>query len=144
MKQKSNLARLLKAAQKAQKHSHAPYSGCSVGASLLTHKGQIFSGCNVENASYGGTVCAERTAVFKAVSDAGPLKIAEICVLSPPVAKKPWPPCGLCRQVIQEFATPTTMVHLATPKGVQKSILFSDLFPSGFSGDSLPKTSQKK
>ncbi len=73
-----------------------------IGAAVLMGDGRIFSGCNVENASFGGTVCAERAAIFKAISEGAPKNIKEVLVISD--AEKPWPPC-VCRQVIAEFAT---------------------------------------
>src|SRR5690348_9517727 len=89
---------LYEKAIQAQKHSYSPYSGCKVGAALRTRGGEIFSGCNVENSSYGATVCAERVAVQKAVSECGKIEIMEIMVVTD--ASPPWPPCGLCRQVM--------------------------------------------
>ena len=92
--------------------------------------GQIFAGCNVENASYGGTVCAERVAIFKAISEGATRKIKEVMVISD--ADKPWPPCGFCRQVIAEFAEKSTLVHTANLKKKMKSFRFSEIFPEGF------------
>lgn len=102
--------RLLQAAADARKAAHAPYSNYHVGAALLTTTGRIFTGCNVENASYGLTNCAERTAIFSAVA-AGEKQFAAIAIVAggPPA---PYP-CGACRQVIAEFCEPNLPVFIA-------------------------------
>jgi cytidine deaminase len=123
-------SQLYEAALKAQKNAHAPYSHALIGAAVLMSDGQIFAGCNVENASYGGTVCAERVAIFKAISEGATRKIKEVMVISD--ADKPWPPCGFCRQVIAEFAEKSTLVHTANLKKKMKSFRFSEIFPEGF------------
>lgn len=126
----TSLKTLLTAAQKAQKFSYAPYSKAFIGSALLTQKNQIYTGTNVENASYGGTVCAERVAILKAVSENKNLKIKEILVINN--FSEAWPPCGLCRQVIAEFCTPKTLVHISNQKGQVQTLLFKDLFPMSF------------
>jgi cytidine deaminase len=90
--------RLIEAAKEAQKHAYCPYSHYPVGAAVLTESGAIYTGCNVENASYGLAICAERVAIFKAVS-AGEKKVMALAV-----SAKSAKPCGACRQVIIEFA----------------------------------------
>jgi len=120
---------LLKWALEGQKNSYAPYSGKHIGAAVLMDNGKMYSGCNVENASYGGTVCAERTAIFKAISE-GAKKIKEVMVVSS--EQNPWPPCGFCRQVIAEFASPETLIHLANPQGQSRTLKFTELFPEAF------------
>ncbi|MCX7978759.1 MAG: cytidine deaminase [Bdellovibrionaceae bacterium] len=125
-----HLIKMFRLALEAQKRAHAPYSHRYIGAAVLTEEGEIFSGCNVENASFGGTVCAERVAILKAVSETERPQIREILVVSN--EREPWPPCGLCRQVIAEFAGPKTLVHIANPHGVFETFRFSDLFPAGF------------
>ncbi|GAB4030012.1 MAG: cytidine deaminase [Elusimicrobiota bacterium] len=90
--------KLIEQAKKAQKHSYSPYSRYPVGAAVLGESGRIYTGCNVENASFGLSMCAERTAIFKAIS-AGEKKIRDVCVVA-----KSATPCGACRQVILEFA----------------------------------------
>lgn len=122
--------KLFQAACEAQKRAHAPYSGALIGAAVLMNDGKIYSGCNVENASYGGTVCAERVAIFKAVSEGSPKKIKEILVVSD--AEKPWPPCGFCRQVIAEFADENTVIHTANLQNKMKSFSFPEIFPEAF------------
>jgi len=127
--------KLLKSATEARKHAYAPYSGCKVGAAIRTTDGQIFQGCNVENSSYGATVCAERGAIQTAVAKHGKFKIAEILVLTQ--ASPPWPPCGLCRQVIAEFAAKNLIIHSVNPKGEIRSTSFQDLCPDAFTPDHL-------
>lgn len=122
--------KLFTAACAAQKRAHAPYSGAFIGAAVLMKDGSIHSGCNVENASYGGTVCAERVAIFKAVSEGAEKQIKEILVVSD--AEKPWPPCGFCRQVIAEFATDKTLIHTANLQGKIISFQFPEIFPEAF------------
>ncbi|HEX7675749.1 MAG TPA: cytidine deaminase [Bdellovibrio sp.] len=122
--------KLFDAACVAQKRAHAPYSHALIGAAVLMADGQIFSGCNVENASFGGTVCAERVAIFKAVSEGAKKDIKEVLVVSD--AEKPWPPCGFCRQVIAEFGSENTLIHTANLQGKMKTFKFADIFPEAF------------
>jgi cytidine deaminase len=122
--------KLFDAAAKAQKNAHAPYSDAHIGAAVLMSDGKIYSGCNVENASFGGTVCAERIAIFKAISEGAPKHITEVLVVSD--ADKPWPPCGFCRQVIAEFADEKTVIHTANLKGTLKTFTFPEIFPEAF------------
>ncbi len=91
-------------------------------------------GCNVENSTYGATVCAERSAVSNMVSYAGSQEIVEICVVSD--ATPPWPPCGICRQVLTEFAADPT-IHLANGNGIHQSIKLSKIFPMAFTPQHL-------
>lgn len=133
--------RLVKEARQAQKRSHAPYSGFKIGAAVLTANGDIFGGANVENSSYGATVCAERVAIWSAVTDSqrnssmtsGLLDV--VCVVSS--SPEAWPPCGMCRQVISEFAHADTLVLTQGLKGPVKSYKFSELFPESFSAEFL-------
>jgi len=134
LNENKNLQLLVTQAALAQKQAYAPYSQFKVGAALLTNSGKIFSGCNVENASYGGTNCAERTAIFTAVTCEGNFQIKDMVVITS--GDKPWPPCGLCRQVIFEFSTEKTMIHIAqNHKGIQKiikSYTIKELLPEAF------------
>lgn len=123
-------------------HAHSPYSHFQVAAAVELESGEIFGGCNIENASYGGTVCAERVAIWKALSERPRSKIRRILVLTD--QDKPWPPCGFCRQVMAEFATPQTEVLLANPAGVQKTWKFIDLLPEAFGADDLMSDSRSK
>jgi cytidine deaminase len=120
---------LIEVARTAAKHAHAPYSRFTVGAALLTTRGEIFQGCNVENASYGLTNCAERTAIFTAVSQLGPkLEIRAIAVVN--AGRKPCSPCGACRQVIYEFGPRATVFFLSSAGWEELPI--TDLLPFGF------------
>jgi cytidine deaminase len=121
--------RLLQAARKAMKHAYAPYSHFRVGAALLTTKGKLFSGCNVENSSYGLTNCAERTAIFAAIAETGPsLKIRAIAIVND--QDVPCSPCGACRQVIYEFG-PNATVFFQSSAGSKESLI-TELLPEGF------------
>jgi cytidine deaminase len=128
---------LVKAASDARKRSYSPYSGHKVGAAIRLKNGEIFAGCNVENSSYGGTVCAERTAIFKAVSEEGKIKITEVAVVTD--SAEPWPPCGFCRQVIAEFASPEIPLYAANLQGDLRVSRFGDIFPNAFTPEFLAK-----
>ena len=121
--------RLLRSARKVMKNAYAPFSNFRVGAAILTSKGQIFVGCNVENSSYGMTNCAERTAIFSAIAKAGPeLEIHAVAVVNDHGV--PCSPCGACRQVIYEFG-PRAIVFYQGEKGPKQSLI-TDLLPEGF------------
>jgi cytidine deaminase len=121
--------KLVEAARAAARHAYAPYSHFKVGAAVLTAKNEIFSGCNVENASYGLTNCAERTAVFSAVAQSGPdLLIKAIAVVNDQAV--PCSPCGACRQVIYEFG-PDAIVVFQSATGWKESPI-TELLPEGF------------
>lgn len=122
--------KLFEAACKVRRHAHAPYSNALIGAAVMMSNGDIFAGCNVENASYGGTVCAERVAIWNAISNGAPKHIKEILVVSD--AEKPWPPCGFCRQVIAEFANEQTQIHITNVDGKLKTFPFPAIFPEAF------------
>jgi cytidine deaminase len=122
--------RLTAAAMRAMKNAHAPYSKFKVGAALLTTTGKIFFGCNVENASYGMTNCAERTAIFTAVAQLGPkMEIRAIAVANNQNA--PCSPCGACRQVIYEFG-PRAVVFFRGKSGKDTELPITKLLPEGF------------
>jgi cytidine deaminase len=120
---------LLRAARKTMKHAHAPYSHFRVGAALLSAKGELFSGCNVENASYGLANCAERTAIFSAVARSGP-KLNIRCIAVVNDQGVPCSPCGACRQVIYEFG-PEAIVFFLSSNGWKESHI-TELLPEGF------------
>ena len=126
---------LLEAARAARHNAHSPYSGFKIGAAIRLQNGAIFGGCNVENASYGATICAERGAILGAVASVGAIPIVEILVLSD--ASPPWPPCGMCRQVIGEFAAPNCLIWCVNEAGEGFSQSFETLFPRGFGGANL-------
>ncbi|MCX7732827.1 MAG: cytidine deaminase [candidate division WOR-3 bacterium] len=119
--------RLLTAAQRAARRAYAPYSGFPVGAAVLTAGGKVYSGANVENGSYGLTVCAERIAVFKAVN-AGVRQIKAILVYTP--TDNFTPPCGACLQVLSEFANEAVII-LACRQGTRQ-LKLSNLLPLQF------------
>jgi cytidine deaminase len=130
---------LIQAALQARKRAYAPYSHYQVGAALLTCDGKIYQGCNIENASYGATNCAERTAVFKAISE-GYRKFAAIAVCGgaeghPPVDYAY--PCGICRQVMLEFAEDDFVILVAKDTSDYKEYTLKELLPAGFGGDSI-------
>jgi len=120
-------------ASEAAKHAYSPYSKAQVGSALLTSEGKAYSGCNIENASYGGTVCAERVAIFKAISEKK-VKIEKIYVYT----KEGWPPCGMCRQVMSEFASPNLEIIIGDEAGKETVMKFKDLMPLSFTPDYLP------
>lgn len=118
---------LLAAALAARKNAYAPYSKFAVGAAVRTADGKIFTGCNVENASYGLSCCAERCAIFAAVG-AGERKFTVLCVVAD--TKEPVSPCGACRQVMAEFNIPE--IILANTNGDVKIYTPEELLPYGF------------
>jgi len=121
--------KLEQAAAKVMKHAHAPYSNFHVGAAILLASGKIFSGCNVENASYSMTNCAERTAIFSAVAALGPkIEIRAVAVTNDQGA--PCSPCGACRQVIYEFGPDATIFFQGASGPKQAHI--TELLPEGF------------
>lgn len=125
---------LLAEARKAREHAYVPYSRFPVGAALLTEDGSVFRGCNVENASYGLTNCAERIALFKAISE-GKRRFAALAV----IADTPGPvaPCGACRQVMAELCPPNMKVYLANLKGDLKETTVEKLLPDSFGREEL-------
>ena len=131
---------VVSAALKARKQAYAPYSHWTVGAALFTKDGKIYEGCNIENAAYTPTNCAERTAFFKAVSE-GAREFAAIAIVGGYDTKEPesiCAPCGVCRQVMMEFCDPDTFrVILGTKDGVQVSQTLKELLPYGFGPDTL-------
>ncbi|MBM3311584.1 MAG: cytidine deaminase [Candidatus Aminicenantes bacterium] len=131
-------AKLLAAALKARKKAYAPYSRFSVGAAVLASDGRVFSGCNVENASFGLTCCAERNAIFAMVASGGK-KIQEVLVIGE--TAEPLPPCGACRQVMAEFASPSTVIHLCNRRGESLDVTLEELLPRRFRLDKRPARS---
>lgn len=121
---------LLRAARAAMARAWSPYSRFRVGAALLAEDGTVFSGCNVENASFGLTICAERTAVVKAVSE-GRTRFLAIAVVTD--SDRPLQPCGACRQFLAEFA-PDLRVLAAGREGAHEETRLSELLPGAFTG----------
>lgn len=139
------LKKLYAIAKKARSNAHAPHSGCQVGAAIRLANGKVYPGCNVENSSYGGTVCAERGALQTAVCAEGKISVAEILVVTDAVP--PWLPCGLCRQVISEFVGDAPggdiAIHATNTKGQMISTTFTALYPGLFSPKEL-RAGQKR
>lgn len=121
---------LVQKALEARRFAYAPYSRFQVGAALLTKNGAVYTGCNVENASYGLTNCAERTAVFKAVSE-GDGEFERIAIVGD--TENPLAPCGACRQVLAEFFQPDALVIMANLKGERVTKTVEALLPGAFS-----------
>lgn len=117
-------------ARKAMDTAYAPYSKFRVGAALLTASGKVYTGCNVEIASFGATNCAERTAIFKAVSEEGRIKIDKIAIASDD--EDYIYPCGICRQVMAEFADDEMELICTKKNGEYKKIRFGDILPNAF------------
>ena len=121
-------ARLIKLAQEAAQKAYAPYSGFNVGAALLCKSGNVYTGCNVENSSYGASNCAERTAVFKAVSE-GERDFVKIAIVSEKGGLTF--PCGICRQVLSEFMPNGNIVLYSDEQGI-KEFTLNELLPYAF------------
>jgi len=130
-------ADLIAAARAAAGRAYCPYSRFTVGAAVLTDRGEIFSGCNVENASYGLTICAERNAIFQAVARSEkPLVIQAVLVFTP--TSEPTAPCGACRQVINEFGPEAQIFSVCDGTAMIESRL-SGLLPKAFGPANLAK-----
>ncbi len=134
-----NYDNLVKTAIDMTKRSYAPYSHFHVGAALLDKNGKIWTGCNIENAAYGPSNCAERTAIFKAVSE-GIRDFEAIAIVGGPEDENGkvqiqdfCPPCGVCRQVLSEFCSRDFKIVLADGKGEQKVFTLAQLLPESFS-----------
>lgn len=125
---------LIEIAKDAQSRAYAPYSNFKVGAALVSKSGKIFTGCNVENSSYSLTCCAERVAVFKAVSE-GETQFKSITIVGD--AADFTPPCGACRQVLYDLGGPELTVYLVHPKGKVKTLTCDDLLPYPFGSTHL-------
>lgn len=130
---------LIGQAMKAREYSYSPYSGFSVGAALLCQNGQTFCGCNIENAAFGPSNCAERTAFFKAVSE-GNRDFCAIAIVGGKTGeelKKLTFPCGVCRQVMAEFCKPDFLVIVAKSETEYKVYPLQEILPHGFGAESL-------
>ena len=127
------LMRLLEQATAAREFAYVPYSKYKVGAAVLTKSGKVYTGCNIENAAYGPSVCAERTAIFKAVSE-GEREFDAIAVATSNGVS----PCGVCRQVIREFANDIPVI-MGDLRGNSIVMTLSELLPNSFGPDKLPR-----
>src|SRR5215470_1774159 len=127
---------LFKAASDARSNAYAPYSKLKIGAAVMTKDGEVFAGCNVENSSYGLSVCGERAAIFRAVAE-GHKDISAVAIIADTAA--PPPPCGMCRQVMAELASPNLEIRARNLKGREQRYWLSRLLPNTFSGRFLRK-----
>ena len=127
-------AKLIASATASRERAYAPYSNFKVGAALLGKSGRVYTGCNVENAAYGPSMCAERAAVIKAVSE-GEREFEAIAIAS----ENGVSPCGTCRQVMMEFAPDMTVI-IADTEGNTRLTTVRALLPDGFTPDQLPRT----
>ncbi|OQR84306.1 cytidine deaminase [Achlya hypogyna] len=139
--QSINWTELENAARKASTAAYAPYSNFQVGAALLTSDGQIFAGCNVENASYPLGNCAERTAVYAARVQGGMTHIEAICIYTP--TEKATSPCGACRQVLNEFG-PTMVVRMICDSDEVLETTIDHLLPFGFGPKNLQEAKETR
>ena len=128
---------LVSLAKDAMKKAYSPYSGYKVGAALLCKDGSVYTGCNVENASFSATNCAERTAFFKAISEGKrEFSAIAICGGKDGVIEGLFPPCGVCRQVMREFCEDDFEIHLITQDGVETYTL-GELLPVSFAPNTI-------
>jgi homotetrameric cytidine deaminase len=123
------------AAKTIRKRAYTPYSGFKVGAALTDRGGNLYTGCNVENASYGATICAERNAVLQAVGDGVTSGFRALVIVSD--STPPAPPCALCLQVLAEFCSQDLTVCLADLDGIQERLTLKELLPRPFNQKSL-------
>ena len=129
--------KLCELAKEAMTHSYSPYSGYKVGAALLCKDGTVYTGCNIENASYTPTICAERTAIFKAVYDGHRDFVAiAVCGGKDGIITGQFPPCGVCRQVMREFCGDDFMIHMVKPEGYE-TVTLAQLLPYSFSNANM-------
>ncbi|GGP10549.1 cytidine deaminase [Oceanobacillus neutriphilus] len=126
--------KLLEEAIQIRSRAYVPYSQFPVGAALLTSSGKIYTGCNIENAAYPSTCCAERVAIFKAISD-GETEFEEMAVAAD--TKRPVPPCGTCRQVMSEFFAPDMVIHLTNLNKDVQTLTTDQLLPFSFQKEDM-------
>ncbi len=126
---------LILAASKVRENSYAPFSRFKVGAAVLTQTGRIYTGCNIENSSFGLTICAERVAIFRAIAD-GERKFKAIAIVT--ATRNFTPPCGACRQVLSDLAGNIVVVMVNTNNQI-KTVRLRSLLPFAFTGNNLKK-----
>jgi len=131
--------KLIQKAEEVRKNAYVPYSGFAVGAALFCDNGNIYTGCNIENSSYGLTVCAERVALFKAISS-GEKRFRALAISAGTI--RPIPPCGACRQVLAEFNQNLEII-MTSNSGENKTYFLSELLPEPFTQDFLIKEVKK-
>ena len=132
-----NMETLIDKAAKIRKNAYVPYSSFPVGAAVLTKGGKVYTGCNIENAAYPVSCCAERVAIFKAISN-GETSFQAIAVIGD--TERPIPPCGSCRQVMSEFFDKQTTIHLANLNGQTETLSMETLLPFSFQPKDLNST----
>lgn len=124
----------------AMENAYAPYSGCKVGAALLCADGAVYTGCNIENAAFGPTNCAERTAFFKAVSEGQrSFSAIAVCGGKDGIITGAFPPCGVCRQVMREFCADDFAIYLVGENGAYETLTLAQLLPYSFQADRFQK-----
>ena len=131
--------KLIELAIEAREHAYVPYSKFAVGAALLTREGKVYQGCNIENASYGATNCAERTAFFRAIYD-GERDFTAIAIVGGPAdapISELCAPCGICRQVMAEFCKPDFKIYLSKGDGKVVESSLTNMLPFSFTKDDL-------
>ena len=136
---KETIQNMIEEAMESLQYSYSPYSNFKVAAALLTKQGNIYTGCNIENVAYSPGNCAERTAIFKAVSE-GEREFEAICIVNEDTQGEHdfCPPCGVCRQVMMEFCNPQEFqIILAKSKEIYKIYTLKELFPQGFGPGNL-------
>ena len=116
-----------------RENAHAPYSRFKVGAALLLENGTVVAGCNVENSSFGGTICAERNAICACIARFGKVSARALVLVTDTAAS----PCGLCLQVISEFCPGSLPIYLSTPRGLGKAVLLKEFLPLPFGAEQL-------
>lgn len=129
-----DLQKALEAAASAREKAHAPYSRFKVGAAFLLRDGTVVAGCNVENSSFGATICAERNAVCACVARFGKVDAEALVLVTEPEAS----PCGICLQVLAEFCGPQLPIYQSTPRGLGPARPLSDFLPLPFGPEKLP------
>lgn len=127
---------LIDEAIRIRDRAYVPYSKFEVGAALLTKSGKLYTGCNIENAAYPVTCCAERVAIFKAISD-GETEFDTLAVAAD--SKRPVPPCGACRQVMSEFFTKDMKIHLTNLNRDVKTFTMEEILPFSFEPEDMPE-----
>lgn len=127
---------LIEDAKKIRSQAYVPYSKFPVGAALLATSGKVYTGCNIENAAYPVSCCAERIAIFKAITD-GETAFSEMAVVAD--TKRPVPPCGSCRQVMSEFFKGSMHIHLTNMNNDTKTVTVEELLPFSFQPEDLTK-----
>lgn len=129
---------LIDLAKEAMTHAYVPYSGFKVGAALLCKDGTVYQGCNIENASYGPTICAERTAIFKAVYDGQrDFEAIAVCGGKDGIITGMAPPCGVCRQVMREFCRDDFIIYMIGPNGSYERRTLAEILPYSFSAGDM-------